>query len=341
MNTTTNQECNVMLAGNKNLTVGKAGIGDDAKIGVTMETESRRAAGQQFGQTSGITAANAGNLTAFHQDTDNKAGMDGGDNKVIWGDPVCQIQNTDGSISYYYDKKADDGTGLTQAVADAKENDTIEMLVEDYKIPKAITVDNKTLTVTKASTLTTATLTNAENGANTSGMFINNGNLTFKAITMEGNGGNNQNRAVYQKAGTLTLDHVTLNNFKQTSWYGGAVAVEGGTVEVKASAITNCAGNVGGAIGTNVSTTTPIAITIEASTITGCSGRHGGALFANYSGTQFTITDCTFTGNQATSGDGGAVYLARGATVSAKGTNEITGCTASGSGGGFMRQDPM
>lgn len=229
-------EKNVYLTGSSNNIQVTGDLTDTANIGVTMETEARKAAGQQFGVTTAKPASEVAKLDHLYQDGNTAyVGTAGTDTAVVWKyEPeVCRNQQTQ---SVY---KGDDA--LVKAVAAAASGDTIEMLVAQYTVPAQIEVD-KDLTITKAAGIDSATLTLSTDFKNGTDMFAVSGDgktFTLKDMALTSSAPNS--RAITQNKGTVALKNTTVSGFERTgNIYGGAVSVTTGTFTMDRSTINAC-----------------------------------------------------------------------------------------------------
>jgi predicted outer membrane repeat protein len=106
---------------------------------------------------------------------------------------------------------------------------------------------------------------------------------------------------------TIALSGLTIRHGNVVGEsYGGALAIEGGDITLSADAFTsNTAGGAGGAIASRGGTI----LRITSSTFTGnqSTGNNGGAIDSAFLGVQLVVTESTFTGNTAPNGDGGAI----------------------------------
>ncbi|MEW6418621.1 MAG: Ig-like domain-containing protein [Nitrospirota bacterium] len=123
------------------------------------------------------------------------------------------------------------------------------------------------------------------------------GNSTIRNNTSEDGGGLATNNNV-----TLTITNTTIKDNSATN-IGGGIYFNTGTLNMSKSTISgNVSSSGGGGIYMNTSPT----VNLENCILTGNSGTEGGMLFISTGTT--TITNCTMAENQATAGDGGAIY---------------------------------
>jgi CSLREA domain-containing protein len=106
---------------------------------------------------------------------------------------------------------------------------------------------------------------------------------------------------------TIALSGLTIRHGNVVGEsYGGALAIEGGDITLSADAFTsNTAGGAGGAIASRGGAI----LRVTSSTFTGnqSTGNNGGAIDSAFPGVQLVVTDSTFTDNTAPMGNGGAI----------------------------------
>lgn len=239
---------------------------------------------------------------------------------------------SDGKYLYNVTAENPEGTSVPNSV----DTFTIEMLVPDYAMTSAATLNANTrkITLTKAGDALegysfigdSSDVTISRSGFRDQSMLIVRGDLTVKDITLDGQRLNQTTSANGSIArvdgGTLTLDDATLQNGK-TSKSGGAVYVNGGTLTIKqGSSIQDSeATQNGGAVYVNAGT-----VTIKGS-VTGNTAANGGAVYVNAG----TVTvEGGVTNNTAT--NGGAAYV-NGGTLQIVQGGGLTGNTADQNGG--------
>ena len=114
---------------------------------------------------------------------------------------------------------------------------------------------------------------------------------------------------------TIALNGLTIRHgYVVGESYGGALAIEGGDITLSADAFTsNTAGGAGGAIASRGGAI----LRVSGSTFTGnqSTGNNGGAIDSAFLGVRLVVTDSTFTGNTAPNGDGGAINNFQGAAT--------------------------
>ncbi|MFN0278762.1 MAG: cohesin domain-containing protein [Pyrinomonadaceae bacterium] len=143
--------------------------------------------------------------------------------------------------------------------------------------------------------------------------------------------------------GTLTLTSVTINN-NQADHNSGGIFNQFSNVSISSSTVSNNIGKAGPGGGLQFAASTPATLSVSGSTFSGNEARtgpifmgtaidvDGGGIYATLDNNTATITSTNFT-NNISHDDGGAVYVASGATTVTGGT--ISGNTARDDGGAF------
>jgi predicted outer membrane repeat protein len=135
---------------------------------------------------------------------------------------------------------------------------------------------------------------------------------------------------------TIALSGLTLRHGNAGESYGGALAIEGGTITLAADVFTsNTAGGAGGAIASRGGAT--LGVTNSTFSDNHSTTNNGGAIDSAFSGANLVVTDSTFTANTAPLGDGGAINNYQGTatltnvTLANNGPNEsVASWTADG-----------
>ena len=156
--------------------------------------------------------------------------------------------------------------------------------------------------------------------------------------------GSNAHRIFTVQSGkTLTLENLTLKNGHAAGWSeagcGGAIYTKGGTVTMKNCTVTgNKAKIIGGAVYAESDGSTPAIVKVSGGTIGGDTtmaqnlsylggGGKGGGVYIKGTGSSLTLSDnASITGNRASNGEGGGVYVGNGATFMLE-SGAITNCT--------------
>lgn len=250
---------------------------------------------------------------------------------------VCKINDT------YFNS-------ISEAVQSATAGDTI-VILKDIK-ESGIVVD-KNLTITSLDTLTTDVNIFRYGAGNiftiNSGAILTISGQENSKLIIDGNGINQSGSLVLVNGELVVSGNVVFKN-NITSGNGGAIFANG-TVRLTNCEISGNKANVGGAVCTNnvrtyftnVSINNNIATgnggaiyNVGTSAISNCeflnniSGSYGGAI-CNNNGGVMTISNTTFSGNQAV--NGGGLYIDGNTTL----TNSIiTNNTASSNGGGIF-----
>lgn len=241
----------------------------------------------------------------------------------------------------------DNDCSLREAVAAANastDNDTIVFAPMFTNSAQTITLSGTDLQINNNGTLT-VTGPGAHrltvSGNNQSRIFTNNvdATTTISGLRLTGGNGastvqNGRAGAVYNNDGFLTLDAVLIEGNSAANGGGANNAGGGSVMTIRNSVIrNNTATGAGGAM-QNFSTSTLHLINTTVSgntcnsTLTG-----GGGIQAN--GT-LTMSNVTFSGNNANGGDGGAIYYNGGGLAMNNVT--IAGNTASGGGSGGLHK---
>lgn len=187
---------------------------------------------------------------------------------------------------------------------------TIEMLT-DYLMPSVDTVvipSGYNITIRTAEegfegAGTLAVITRSDALAD-SVLFTNNGTLTFRNITLEGNEVT-ASKPMIESTGDLTIGAGTTIRNAVNSGDGGAISATAGN------------------------------ITVNSGVISGCSAANGGAIYNSGNG-EITVSGAgKIQNNTASNGDGGAIYTAAG-TITISGTYLISGNKAENGKGGAI-----
>ncbi len=326
--------------------------------------------------------------TVFNADTSTLYGIisrtDITRKQIVWaGPPVCKITDADGNLLYfknngsdpaifdvlengvsdgrtsafsllrgssiklYYEPESEGGTG-TQYTGTTF---TIKMLVETYELTNQITTvdsNGKTIILTTAGKDdkdgypfdNDASRTRAEitRGSGVTGSMVTaRTNMQFRNILMDGgNTESNEDGAIVSVAGTndnITVElqaNAVFQNGKAKN--GGAVAVKSGTFGINGGLIRFCeAATNGGAVYANHSNTEK-GFVFAAGNIQQCSAVNGGGVYVNDGA--FTMSGGSISGCAA-SGSGGGVYVAGGKTMTMSGGRIGTdGANTAGTSGG-------
>lgn len=177
-------------------------------------------------------------------------------------------------------------------------------------------------------TVTGGTLSNNQATVNGGAAYLGGGKLTIdggalsenKAI--EGSGG-----AAYVRGGDVIMTGGTMSQCTAAE-NGGAVCVEDGSFTIKGSgSVDNSSAALGGAVYVSGGDAN-----VNGGTLTGCSANQGGAIYVV--GGTVTMLGGQITDNDATNGNGGAIYVtgSTGLQVTVQ-SGEISGNTATGNGG--------
>ena len=141
--------------------------------------------------------------------------------------------------------------------------------------------------------------------------------------------------------GTLTLTSVTINN-NQADHNSGGIFNQFSDISISSSTVSNNIGKAGPGGGLQFAASTPATLSVSGSTFSGNEARtgpiftgtaidvDGGGIYATLDNNTATITSTNFT-NNISHDDGGAVYVASGATTVTGGT--LSGNTARDDGG--------
>ncbi|QTQ10885.1 hypothetical protein HRI96_00955 [Treponema parvum] len=155
--------------------------------------------------------------------------------------------------------------------------------------------------------------------------------------------GSNAHRIFTVQSGkTLTLENLALKNGKagglSEAGYGGAIYTKGGTVTMKNCTVTGNQAKIGGAVYAEADGSTPAIVKVSGGTIGGDTtmaqnlsylggGGKGGGVYIKGTGSSLTLSDnASITGNRASNGEGGGVYVGSGATFMLE-SGAITNCT--------------
>ena len=173
------------------------------------------------------------------------------------------------------------------------------------------------------------------NGANNSAI-TNGGTLTVTNSTFSGNSTDFEGGAIYN-GGMLTVTNSTFSgNSTAGELEGGGAIFNEGTLTVTNSTFSgNSTGHEGGAIYSSFyGPLTVTDSTFSGNYATGEFGEGGAMFLAPYSGDTYVVMNSTFSGNTASAGQGGGIYLLEGALTVADST--FAGNSASTGGGGAV-----
>ena len=194
-------------------------------------------------------------------------------------------------------------------------------------------INNKgTLTVTDSNFIGN---TGSGSGSGSGGAIANSGTLTVINTAFTGNTANGNGGAIYN-TGSMTVTNSNFNSNYATS-AGGAIDSHGISLEVTGSSFTyNIAGDTtsygGGAIFADSGT-----LNVADSTFTGNNANYNGG--AIYVGNNTVVTGSTFTGNTALN-NGGAIYNT-GTTSCTVNNNILNSNSARNNGGAIDNQGPL
>ncbi|SDX34124.1 bacterial Ig-like domain-containing protein [Eubacterium barkeri] len=266
-----------------------------------------------------------------------------------------------GMVKEYTDTVSGDSTALKQAVKDVKDNQTIQIVVADYRLNPDVQVNpagggDEGISISKNVTITTAQdivggpsriYTNSQTASNLFQVKDSNATLTLDNIVLDGgNTGENSSgatcRVAYVSKGKVVVTGATIKNFtlsKTNLFYGGAFALKTeGELSIKGSTIENCTINSAGGTGEIISNGGAIAaggtalVTLgEGTVIRGCSAQYGGALSVVTETNKSSTTPVTLDGakieNCTAVNQGGAINLISNSSLNITGTS-ITSCSS-------------
>lgn len=326
---------NLYLPSTKKLTIAEGGLSETAAVGVSMEDKASVASGQAFGQTTDTDAANVPNLNKITSDADTNlfgVAKKSGTNAIIWRSTddkgICQLIHEEEKTPYFGE------AAIQEAIDDAGEGDTIQMLVEKFDVTSKININDKSVTITKPDNSDT-TLNNNITGADAMFSISGDGKIvSFIGLTLEGHDKNY--RAINQLKGEVKLEDMKIKSFKRKD-NGGAVNTDTGTLTItgtegNGTRFENCIADDanGGAINLQNSTAT-----ISNTSFSGGSAKYGGAL--RISSSKVELDQTSFTDCKA-SNDAGAITLA-GLSIMTMKNSTIAQCTAVTNGGGIKAAD--
>ncbi len=226
-----------------------------------------------------------------------------------------RIVDANGIVAEYTDTVSGESTALKQAVKDVKDNQTIQIVVANYRLNPDVQVNpagggDEGIGISKNVTITTAQdivggpsriYTNSQTASNLFQVKDSNATLTLDNIVLDGgNTGENSSgatcRVAYVSKGKVVVTGATIKNFtlsKTNLFYGGAFALKTeGELSIKGSTIENCTINSDGGTGEIISNGGAInlisnsSLNIRDTSITGCSSPTG-AIYAG--GTSTTL----------------------------------------------------
>lgn len=272
------------------LTSGTVGV-----YGTTNYYENTK----QFGYTTASSAAGVSGLSRFVNDRNPVGGMKligkaGTGNAVVWGQAVCKIVRDGVAIPF---------SSLADAMADARDGETIQMIVPSYEMTSTVA-----LAMAKAVTITTAKTTDTDGypyaGAEGTPAVL------LRATAFTGS-------FFSASAGTLRFTDITLDGNvaagASATTGGGFVSVSGSANVTLASGATmrNAASSYSGTCITGASSSTGT-ITIEnGASISNCSTSdvNGSAAVCLWTGSHLVMTGGSITGCSSTGGKGSAISL--------------------------------
>lgn len=273
---------------------------------------------KQFGITTAASAASVAGLSHFSNDRNPVSGLTlmgqpGSGNAVVWGQAVCKIVR--GGVATPY-------SSLVDAVADAHDGETVQMLVPSYTMSATVP-----LSTAKAVTITTAKITDTDGYPYTgiggtsavllrspsfTGSFFSasDGGLTFTDIVLDGNAAAGASAA-------------TAGGFVSTSGAANVTMADGSVMRNAASSASGtCIDSASGSTGT---------VTMQGdATIQNCanSSAGGGAAVCLHAGGRFDMTGGSITGCSSTGGGGSVVSLLETAATFNMSGGSITGTDA-------------
>lgn len=233
------------------------------------------------------------------------------------------------------------GDSIRQAVTDALPGDTIVLNPGTYN-EYNITLD-KDITI-RANTAAGGNAGNTIIDAGSAGSIFN--KTSGHAITIDSLGLRNGYFSrdtmelgagvVAVEGGSLTLTSSVITNCS-SELVGGAILTQGSTVTITGTRFTNCSALYGGAIFSGLEN--PSTITITGSEFTHCVGAYAGAIFSGDRGGRMTITSTTF--SNCSAGFGGAILAGlfgnqRSLTIS---SSTFSNCTAAEAGAVYSSSD--
>ncbi|MEA5072561.1 MAG: bacterial Ig-like domain-containing protein [Eubacterium aggregans] len=272
-----------------------------------------------------------------------------------------RIVDANGIVAEYTDTVSGESTALKQAVKDVKDNQTIQIVVANYRLNPDVQVNpagggDEGIGISKNVTITTAQdivggpsriYTNSQTASNLFQVKDSNATLTLDNIVLDGgNTGENSSgatcRVAYVSKGKVVVTGATIKNFtlsKTNLFYGGAFALKTeGELSIKGSTIENCTINSDGGTGEIISNGGAIAaggttlVTLgEGTVIRGCSAQYGGALSVVTETNKSSTTPVTLDGakieNCTAVNQGGAINLISNSSLNIRDTS-ITGCSS-------------
>ncbi len=194
-----------------------------------------------------------------------------------------------------------------------------------------------------------------ENTAQNGGAaYLESGTVTVSGGTLSNNQATVNGGAAYLGGGTLTINGGTLSENKAIEGSGGAAYVRGGDVIMTGGTMSQCtAAENGGAVcvedgsftisGSGSVDNSSAALggavyvsggdaNVNGGTLTGCSANQGGAIYVV--GGTVTMLDGQITDNDATNGNGGAIYVTGSTSLQVTvRSGRISGNSATGNGG--------
>lgn len=271
------------------------------------------------------------------------------------------IDANGGMVKEYTDTVSGDSTALKQAVKDVKDNQTIQIVVADYRLNPDVQVNpagggDEGIGIDKPVSITTAVdivggpariYTTSQTASNLFQVKAEKAKLTLKDLVLDG-GNTTENpsvstcRVAYVAKGSVEVLASMIKNFtlsKTNLFYGGAFALKTeGELSIKGSTIENCTINSAGGTGEIISNGGAIAaggtalVTLgEGTVIRGCSAQYGGALSVVTETNKSSTTPVTLDGakieNCTAVNQGGAINLISNSSLNIRDTS-ITGCSS-------------